>query len=177
VRKIRFGLGLKFIVIIVLFLVLIFFAFSYSLVRSNVRSLNNNLIKETKSFTELATQPIGEAFLTYQDSGRIRISQVIQKFADLNSNITSFTIFDTDASVQYIQEDAIVGIITKDEATSFVPIYKYSESGNIERAIVPFFEESGVHRYSVAYDVSDASIQEAISQQVKLIIIFTIVGI
>ncbi len=99
----RFGLSFKFVLIIVLFLVLIFFAFSYSLVRFNVRSLNSNLVKQTKSFTELATPPIGEAFLTYQDSGRIRISQVIQRYADLDPNITNFSIYDTNGTLEYIQ--------------------------------------------------------------------------
>jgi signal transduction histidine kinase len=124
----------------------------------------------------LATQPIGEAFLTYRDSGTYRISQVIHKYADLDSNVTNFSITDTSGQIQYIQNEAVVEGVAIEEATAFIPHYNYNSSGNIQRVIVPYFEDSGVHRYSVVYDISDAIIVESISRQVSLIVIFTIIS-
>lgn len=172
----RFGLSAKFVLIIVSFLTLLFIAFSFVLVRLNVSTLSNNLDQETKSFTQLSSQPIGDAFLTYRDSGRIRIAQVVQRYADLNPNITNFAVVDTFGNVQFLQFGESTRPVSEESANSFVPVYDYNEAGNIDRAIVPFFEESGVHRFSVVYDVSDDSVRQDVARQVQLIVVFAVVG-
>ena len=174
--KRRFGLSAKFVLIIVSFLTLLFLVFSFVLVRFNVRTLSNNLDQETKSFTQLSSQPIGDAFLTYSDSGRIRIAQVVQRYADLDPNITNFGVVDTQGNVQFLQYGTSTRPVSALDASSFTPVYSYNDAGNIDRAVVPFFEESGAHRYSVVYDVTDESVRQNVARQVQLIGVFAAVG-
>lgn len=173
----RFGLSQKFVLIIVIFLIGLFTTFSFVLLRLNIRSLNNSLNQATKSFTELATSPIGNAFLTYRDSGRIRITQIVQRYSDLNPNITNIFIVDASEQIVYSQHDATEYEIPQDSANSFTPTYHINQRDNIDLVVSPFFEDSGVRRYSVVYKISDESIQQTIDRQIRLIAVFVVVGL
>lgn len=173
----RFGLSQKFGLIIVIFLLGLFTAFSLVLLRINVRTLSTNLNQETKSFAELATAPIGNAFLTYRDSGRIRITQVVQHYSDLNPSITNVFIVDTAAHIVYSQHVDRIVAIPQDSAGNFTPTYRVNQQNNIDLVISPFFEDSGVRRYSVVYTVSDQSIQQTVNRQIRLISVFVLVGL
>lgn len=176
-RSRRVGLSVKFVLIIAAFLTVLFVIFSFVLVRLNVRLLSNNLNQETRSFTQLSSQPIGDSFLSYQDSGRIRIAQEIQRFIDLDPNITNVSIIDTLGALQFSQFDNDSDSVSSEQASSFVPVFVTNSRGNIERAIVPHLEDSGVHRYSVVYDVSDESIEQATNRQVQLVAVFAAIGL
>lgn len=174
--KFRFGLRAKFVLIIVLILVGIFVAFSYALVSFNIRNLTNAVNQETILFTELASNPIGDTFKEFQFGGTIRISQTIQRYANLNPNVTNFSIIDTAGEVLFSQiPDAGVSV-PPENARSFVPIYNKNSSGNITQAIIPYFEDSGVRRYSVVYDVSDDAIGQSVDRQLSIIATFIIAG-
>jgi signal transduction histidine kinase len=157
----RIGLKAKFIVVIAVFLILVFGMISFILLRNNIDVFRENLRRETRAFATLATTPIGDAFTLYKDSGRIKITSQVEHFTDLDSSITNVSVINGDGHVEYTQKEEQKPVISPAEASSFEPVYKL-DNGKMRQIIYPYFESSGVHRYSVVYDVSSASIDKNI---------------
>lgn len=173
----RLGLRAKIILLIVALLLLVFGLITVVMVRINTATLRANLLSDSKSFAALATEPIGKTFLTYKDSGRIRINENVQHFTDLDNNITNVLIVDIDGRVKYSQKDTSINKIAPSDAQNFSPVYKYDSSKNLTQVIVPFFEDFGNHRYSMVYEVSSAEIQASIRQFVESIMLFVLLAL
>jgi signal transduction histidine kinase len=173
----RFGLRAKFIVLIVSLLVIIFALITFALVRLNTGTLRSNLLNDSKSFASLATEPIGKTFLTYKDSGHIRIGENIQRFTDLDSNVTNVIIVDTSGKVQFAQRETGIKSIPATQAASFKPVYIYDDHRDLKQVIVPFFEDFGSHRFSMVYEISSAEVQASIQQFVLSILFFVLIAL
>ncbi|HSX53452.1 MAG TPA: HAMP domain-containing sensor histidine kinase [Patescibacteria group bacterium] len=173
----RPGLRLKFAFVIVALLALIFGVIAVVLIRQNSSSLRDDLNTRSKLFAALATTPVGNTFLTYQDSGQIKITQQIQNFTDLNKTIADVAVVDTVGKVAFNQHDNQTVQVDEQTATTFKPIYDHNASGIIQRIVVPLIEENGSHRYNLVYFVSSTSVEAAIHHTEMLTILFVILGL
>ena len=80
----RRSLRIRFLLVLIVLLAAVFGAITLLIVRQDSKTLRDNLIAESKSFAALATQPIGGTFVTYQNSGTIKIAQEISSFTELD---------------------------------------------------------------------------------------------
>jgi signal transduction histidine kinase len=161
-RKRRFGLRAQFILLIIIGLGAIFITITLVVVRVTTNNLRENLVIQSKSFAALATKPIGDTFVTYKDSGTIRIVQQVNKFTDLNATISNVVVVDLSGKAVYQQHEGASLGINKTEAATFEPVYTY-KNGIISRITTPYFDDFGAHQYSLVYLVSPESVQRSIS--------------
>lgn len=162
---VKIGLRSKFIILVNLLLATIFSLFGYVLISNNVQTLRENLFNESRAFAVLATEPIGNTFAIYKDSGTGKLNQEVQETANLNDSVTNIGVVDVAGNVRYTLNERAGISVTTQEAESFTPVYRYDESGVLTAVIHPYFEASGAHRYSVVYTISDKEINESVNQE------------
>ncbi len=160
----RVGLRAKFIFLISVVLTLIFAVIAVILVRFTTANQRTNLTNASKAFASLATDPIGAAYVLYKDSGRVRILQQIEKFTDLDKNISNVAVVDNTGKVLFNQRESSLVNVPEKTASSFEPVYQTANNAAPMRIISPYLENFGAHRYSVVYDISSKTIDEAISR-------------
>jgi signal transduction histidine kinase len=170
----RFGLRGQFLLLIVLGLSLLFVLVTVFVTRAMTNNLRQSLLNQSEAFSALATKPIGDTFNTYKDSGTLRIVQQVDKFIDLDENIDNVLIVDANAEVVYQHRQGEVVKIDKQEAATFEPVYTYDD-GIISRITEPYFDDSGVHQYSVVYLISRGGIESSISSLERGLIIIALV--
>lgn len=173
----RLGLRLKFALFIVALFAAIFGAIAVILIRQDAHSLRDDLNTKSKLFAALATTPIGSAFLTYQDSGQVKITQQIETFTGLSREVTDVAVVDTAGKVAFNQNPKQPVQVDGDTAGAFSTIYNYDKSGIVERIVVPLIEDNGAHRYNLVYFVSSAAVSEQIRQTENSVLISVIIGL
>lgn len=174
----RGGIRAKFLLLISILLLIIFGAITVFQIRNSTRALRQDLFEESKAFASLATQPIGNVFAIYKDSGTIKIKQQIDQFLELNDSVTSIVVVDVNGRVAYSKDDMTAKPdVTAEEASTFEPIYQNNESGTLDTIIYPYFEASGSHRFSIVYTVSDKQIEEATRRQAVALLYFGIASL
>jgi signal transduction histidine kinase len=166
----RLSLRARFLLLLIGLLLAVFTAITLVIVRQNTTTLKANLIDQSKSFAALATQPIGDAFVLYQDSGTIRIQQQVQRFTDLDSNINQVEIVDTSGKQLFVNDPANPIKVTSDAATSLSPSYLHDKDGNLVGVVQPYLESFGIHRYAVVYGISYQSVNHNIDKIVSYVI-------
>lgn len=167
----RVGIRQRFILFLFSFFVVLFAGIAALLVTRTAISERNNLNQQTKSFATLATKPISDAFLLYKDSGKVRIEQQVNKFIDLDSDITGVAIIDTYGKILYYNGQ--IPDVRASQANTFETIYNV-QSKIIKQVIDPVIEDYGVHRYAVVYSVSDKRIVQDTQRTVGIIVILSI---
>jgi signal transduction histidine kinase len=172
----RFGLRAKFILLISLVLLIVIGAAAYFLLTQNVSSLRRGILADLQSFTSLATKPIGDTFILYRDGGQIKVQEAVQHYTDLNKRISNITISNIDGNTVFSSDNKI-NAITADQASSFTPLYLTASDGTLQRVIAPYIEDNGAHRYTLAYDVSNADVVESIKHIVQLVIMLSFGGL
>lgn len=174
----RGGIRAKFVLLISVLLLIVFSAITIFQIRNSTQALRQDLFEESKAFASLATQPIGNVFAIYKDSGTIKIKQQIDKFLELNRNITSIVVVDVNGRVAYAKDNMQDDLdVTADEAGTFDPLYQNNASGNLSTIIYPYFEASGSHRFSIVYSVSDKQIEDATREQAQALLYFGIASL
>lgn len=166
----RLGIRNKVLLVVSLSLILIFALITYILVRQNTTNLRSSLNEQTKSFAALATQPIGDTFILYKDSGSVRIDQQLDKFLELDPDVTDIRIVSIESEELFSSKDGPGQPIDKRLAASFEPQFITNEKGYTETVVQPYFEGSGAHRYSVVYGISTKRVEQNVSDVVKLIL-------
>lgn len=167
----RLTIRTKIILTVSISLILIFALIMFLLVRQQTSQLRTTLNAQTKSFASLATPPIGSTFLLYQDSGRIRITQQVNKFLELDPDITAIRVVSVEGETLYSSEAAAsLPPVKPAMAESFHAEYVTSSSGYIHQVVQPLFEDSGAHRYSVVYDVSTERVEQTVRDVVRLLL-------
>jgi signal transduction histidine kinase len=166
----RFNIRTKIIIAVSLSLVLIFAVIMYLLVTRNIDQLRSDLNEQSKSFAALAATPIGNTFLLYQDSGSIRITQQVNKFLDLDQDVTAVKVVSVEGEVLYSSQPKDKRPVSPRLAGAFTAQYVKDDSGYIREAVQPYFEDSGAHRYSVAYEISSERVKHSINDTVRLIL-------
>lgn len=155
---------------LIVLMVAVFVAIILLIVRQNTTTLRNNLITESRSFAALATQPIGNAYETYSQSGTIRIEQEIDNFTDLDHDINQVEIIDTNGN-QVFTNNALTPIkVNLNDAVAVNPTYLHNTSGNLTAIVQPYIEGYGIHRYDIVYGISYQSVNKSIASIVTSII-------
>lgn len=163
----------KFLLLVVLLLSAIFVILVVYLIRTDTKTLRNQLLDEARAFATLATEPIGATYTIFKDSGTARIDGKIDEFLLLSENITDIAVVDVAGSVVY--GDADTGFSYKEaDAASFVPVFVTNENGELVTVVYPYFESSGAHRFSVLYNVSNQQINKSIQEAATSILIFAV---
>ncbi len=156
--------------VVSLSLILIFTLIIYILVRQNTNNLRSSLNEHSKSFASLATKPIGATFVLYKDSGRIRITQQVDKFLDLDPDVTAIRVVGVDGTELFSSLEKPSPPLDKDLAASFEAKFVTNDKGYIDKVIQPYFEDSGAHRYSVVYRISTKRVEQNVREVVRLIL-------
>lgn len=173
----RIGIRTKFLILISVLLLIIFGAITLFQIRSNTRSLRSGLFEQSQAFATLATQPIGNVFGIYKDSGTFKIDQQIDQFLSLNDSITNITIVDITGKTFFSKNKDMQLDITSEQASTFNPIYVNNDAGALKTIIYPYFEASGAHRYTLVYSVSDEEINMAVQREVRSLLYFGIASL
>ncbi|HUA13264.1 MAG TPA: HAMP domain-containing sensor histidine kinase [Candidatus Sulfotelmatobacter sp.] len=172
----RFGIRGRFLLLLVGLTLLIFIAITLLIVRQNSATLKTNLINESKSFSSLATQPIGVAYTTYNSSGTLRITQEIDSFTSLDQDINQVEVISADGKVVYLNNSNENKIpVSSAVATNINPTYLYNSSGELSAIVQPYVDSYGIHSYDVVYGVSYNSVNTAIGKIVRSILLLSAV--
>ncbi len=169
----RWSLRARFLLLLIGLLVTIFAAITLIIVRENTKTLRANLVDQSKSFATLATQPIGNAFETYKDSGTIRIQQKVASFTDLDPNINQVEIIDTAGKQVFSTDETHLITVNPDAAGSLQTSYIKDRQGNLTGVVQPYIEDFGIHRYAVVYGISYRGLNKSIRDIVTFIVIFS----
>lgn len=174
--KHRFGLKARFISLIIVLLTTIFAIIAIILIRTEGSSLRQELFSRSKAFAALATKPIGDTYLTYQNSGTLLITQQVVGFTQLDGTISNVVIVDVSGAVKYSLHKG-AHAITPAQAESFQPIYTYNKQHSIERILYPFVQDDGSHQYALVYDISSADVNTAVHKLEASIVIYSLAGL
>jgi signal transduction histidine kinase len=166
----RWTIRARFLLLLLVLLLSVFGAITLLIVRQNTHTLKNNLIDQSKSFAALATQPIGDAYLLYKDSGTIHIQQQVQHFTDLDPNINQVEIIDSSGHVVFDNNPSDMIKVSSDQATAISANYLYDQQHNLTGIIQPYVESFGIHRYDVVYGISYQSVNSSIQAIVNFIL-------
>lgn len=166
----RLTLRTKVTLTVSLFLVAIFGLAMYLSLSRSVSQLRSGLNQQSKSFASLATPPIGNTFLLYQDSGSIRITQQVNKFMDLDPDVTAVRIVSVDGTQLYDSQGKTNSPIDANLAAAFDPQYLKNGAGYIREVVAPFFEDSGSHRYSIVYMISTKRVEQSVNDAERQIL-------
>lgn len=168
----RLSIRTKFLLLVSLLMFAIFGAITLSLIQSSTKSLRRDLHDEARAFASLATQPVGNVFAIYKDSGTSKIDQQVKQFSELNKSITNISIVDIEGNTTYSQSANSTPKVSSDEASAFEPIFRNNKEGALETIIYPYFEASGAHRFSLVYSVSDDEIEMSVRREATSLLYF-----
>lgn len=171
------GLRTKFLLLISILLLAIFSTITVFQIRNNTTNLRADLFEESRAFATLATQPIGNVFGIYKDSGTSKIDQQVDQFLSLNNSITNITIVDITGKTFFSKNKDTRADITAEQASTFDPVYVNNDAGALKTIIYPYFEASGAHRYTLVYSVSDEEINRAVQREAQSLLYFGIVSL
>lgn len=172
------GIKTKFILLILALMATVFAAVTFILVDRTSRTLRGNLSDEAKAFASLATKPIGDTYILYNDSGHIRILQQMEKFADLNSNVTNIAVIGSNGNVLFSQKpNQASASVPAEMATSFEPTYRYDTGGRLYQVVYPYLEDFGLRRYTVVYSISSNRIEASVREVVNSLIVLGLGGL
>jgi signal transduction histidine kinase len=166
----RWTIRVRFLLLLVGLLLAVFAAITLLIVRQNTHTLKTDLINQSKTFAALATQPIGDNFVLYRDSGTIHIGQQVQHFTDLDNNINKVEIIDTTGTALFATSGGPNIKISADQASSLDPTNLYDRNHNLVGIVEPYVENFGIHRYNIVYGISYQGVNQAIRNIVDFIL-------
>jgi signal transduction histidine kinase len=169
----RWSLRTRFLLVLIVLLVAVFGAITLLIIQKNTTTLRTNLVDQSKSFAALATQPIGNAFVIYKDSGTIRIQQEIGSFTDLDRNIDQVEVIDTNSNRLFATDSQHPITVSPSNAVSLTPSYIHDKNGNLVGIVQPYLEDFGIHRYALVYGISYQSVNQSIQAIVTFIIVLS----
>ena len=166
----RFRLRARFLFVLIVLLLAVFLAITLVIVRENTHTLRTSLVDQSKSFAALATQPIGDAYVTYSTSGTIRIKQEIDGFTALDADISQVEIIDTTGHRLFTDTDAPQIPVSTAAASAVTRTYLYDGRGTVVGIVEPYLEGFAIHRYNVVYGISYHRVDRDIQKIVTLVI-------
>ncbi len=159
-------------------MLVVFTAITGLLIQTNTRTLRRNLINQSQAFASLATKPVGDTFVLYKDSGRIRIQQQVDTFTNLDANINNVAVVGSDGKVLFSQHPEYQNdSVNPETAASFNPTTEHNSRGNVTRIVYPYLEDFGLRRYSVVYWISSDSISASVRQNTISSLILGVTGL
>jgi signal transduction histidine kinase len=173
----RFGLRVRFILLVSAVLLCLFAVAAYLLVRNAVTGQVNDLNRESRAFAALATKPIGDAYTIYKDSGTLRVKLEVQKFTDLDGNISGVHLIGPNGVELFPESGAKLSGVSAETVSDFDPAYSTNSDNFITRVVQPYFNDANQHPFSIVYTVSDHELAQNILRQETDIIVFSIIGL
>jgi signal transduction histidine kinase len=171
--KSRFSLRARFLLVLIVLLLAVFGLITLLIVRQDRLTLRNNLITESKSFAALATQQIGDTFVTYQDSGTLKIDQEVSSFTDLDHAIDSVQVINTNGQQLFTNSTTNLIKVNANTAASLSATYVKDGRGNLSYIIQPYVEGYGIHRYDLVYGISYQSVNSSIQSIVTSLVMLS----
>jgi signal transduction histidine kinase len=168
----RVGLRAKFILVLSTLLLILFAGGMTALVRQSDASLRSDLNQKSRSFATLATKPIADDYKLFKDSGLIRISQQVNRYLSLDSDIYQISIVDVDGRTVYDSSKEAPVKVSAETASTFTPLYIYNSQHEVTRVVQPYIEANGAHQYSLVYQVSNKRVTDARHKAVVGIAVF-----
>jgi signal transduction histidine kinase len=193
--RVKFGL-------LIAFLLLIVFSLSSGiLIYRNINTQNQNLVSQARAFARLSTQPIGDTYSLYYDSGYSKFTELMKKTLSLDPDITRVQIISVNGEILFDSADLESGkssVNKKESSQIILDKIRLSESSEIisqnnetkpTQIVEPYFEDFGAHQFSVLYFVSYESVAKNVAATIgtsvllstgfligSIILIFIVVG-
>jgi PAS domain S-box-containing protein len=171
------SLKIKFSLLAVSVLLIIFTLASYVVISQTTNLQKESLIARAETFADLATQPLGDAYNLYADSGELRLNNIFRKTLALNDTVPRIQLISVNGDVLFDTNDMqnsgpgsdnlkqvrIVNpqLLQAIEGNTNTNIY--DDHGNITEIVVPYSDDYGDRPYSLRYFISYDSINTAIN--------------
>ena len=166
----------KFILLISGILILIFGLMAYFLVKNSRTTLTDQLNRQTEAFTTLATKPIGDYYSQYNDSGTLLIKQQMQKFLQLDPNVSNVAVVDLAGLSQFSYTGSNIAVSTE-AVSSFNATSQKNSQGQVVLAVQPYIGDNGQHPYAVAYEISTSQVSKQIAREAQTIVILSLLSL
>ncbi len=160
----HFGLQAKAIIAVGLLMLLTTSVVVAVVARSYGSTLRSKLTDDVQTFANLATEPIGETYLLYKDSGRVRIQQQLTEFVELNPALTNIAVISPSGEIMFALHDEPANEELRQHAATFEVVSYTDESTNSLVFVAPYFEDFGLRQIAVVYTASEAEINRSINQ-------------
>jgi signal transduction histidine kinase len=171
----KLSLRLKFLLLLFCLLIITFGITALIITHQENKRLKQNLVNESKSFTALATQPIGNVFETYHDSGNLKIKQEVEAVTSLDEDIDQVEIIDSSNQRLFTDSPDNAIDVPKSAVTSLEPTFLYAPNGDLTAIVHPYIENYGIHKYNMVYGVSYDSVDRSIKTIFLSILYLTII--
>jgi len=168
--------------------VLIFGVSSAVIISQSVSFQKQSLLNKSRTYSKLATKPIGDSYNLYYSSGYFRFREQVEGYLDLNRDISRFQlisptgkiIFDSveidsgsDVSSRSDLEDkAIISAVNKNKKSEFSV-----NSNDINQIIEPYSDDFGTRPFSIRYFVTYESVYESINQSIVTTLLLALVAL
>lgn len=173
----RFKLRAKIVIIIAALSAVAFAALSFALTNTFGNTIRSDLQNQARTFAQLATEPIGSAYVTFQSSGKLRISQQVKDFAEISPTVSNITIVDIDGNILFTLKDEPDPILDIVAVRDFEATEYTDNEGTLTQVTAPYFESTGAHRYSVLYNFDSDAVNNTISRTISGLIVAVLVGV
>lgn len=166
----RWSLRARYLLVLILLMLTVFGTITFLIVSQNTNTLRNDLIYESKSFAALSTQPIGNVFVTYQNSGTIKIGEEVSSFTDLDHDINLVEVISASGKQLFTNNTSSSINVNVNDAASVSPTYIYNKNGDLVDIVEPYLESYGIHSYDVVYGISYTSVNRSVRDTITSII-------
>ena len=189
-KKISISIETKLNVLIGFFLIVIFAGAAFILIENNKKSLNERLISQAKSFSQLSIGPIIETYELYFDSGYFKFRELMLETLSLNSDISRIQIIDIQGNIlvdteslkkaevwqRYKPEEEQISETLKKNLQSSPEYFVLHAQKKelISEILYPYSDDWGRYSYNVRYFISYERVENDIEKIKIQIIIFTI---
>jgi len=179
------SLKTKFIVISGSIFLTIFVLASSILISQSVDFQKQALASKARSYSNLATKPIGDAYNSYYQAGYLKFREDLLDLLSFNKDITRIQIISVEGLILFNSVDLPTSIQTplqsiKDEAI-FTAVSSNQtteiklDNGDIKEIIVPFSDSFNSRPFSIRYFVSYESIYGKLNQIIFTTIFITLI--
>jgi len=179
----RHSLRIKFSLTIAVILLVIFTAASLVRIRETTKFQKDSLYYRSETFAELATKPLGDAYLLYNNSGILKLNEIFEQTLSLDVAFPRIQIISINGEILYDSKDvdgtdnsSRQEIITDKDLLSSVSSNEITKikdgAGDVTEIVVPYSDSFGSRpfslRYFISYDIVNASVRQAVLTTVIL---------
>jgi signal transduction histidine kinase len=169
-----------------LIFLIIFGLASVILIRQNISFQKQSLLSRAKTFSTLATKPIGDSYNIYFQAGFLKFREQLLDTLAIDDEITRIQIISVEGDLLFdtinIDDRAEASVAVKVDDARILKAVSASrvteirgESGDATEIIAPYFDDFGARPFSIRYFVSYESIYESINNSILTIGFLTFV--
>jgi signal transduction histidine kinase/CheY-like chemotaxis protein len=171
----------RFLLAIVALVGLVLAALATVFLLTSRSAIQRDVEQRAETYAALATGPLCEAYETYYLSGYSKFRELAGDLMQRNPDVVAAAVYDTggrrlfassELTEPLFQPGVKPAVRTTDarllsavqSLTTVSWRQEAADGGEVYRVVVPYVEEWGRHRYSVAFDVSYRSVTAAVSE-------------